>query len=82
MAKLTTDPDKTLDYVAFLRYLNECPKYIEQLISEIDFAYQCFMLMKEYTIPVDDEEKENFMGNFVDLILEFVLLIWVLLHRL
>lgn len=53
-----------MDYVAFLRYLTDCPKYIEELISDIDFAYQCFMLMKEYTIPVDDEEKENFMGIY------------------
>lgn len=63
MTKLTTDPDKTMDYVTFMRYLDECDKYIDQLTNDIDFAYQCFMLMKDYSIPVDDEEKENFMGN-------------------
>lgn len=63
MKKLTTDPDKTLDYVSYMHYLDECHKHIEQLTIEIDFAYQCFMLINDFNIPIADEEKENFMGK-------------------
>lgn len=46
-----------------MRYFDECSKLIEALIEEIDYAYQCFVLMKDYNIAVDESEKENYMGE-------------------
>lgn len=60
--KLDTQPSDTVGLVEFMRYFDECGKQIETLIEEIDYAYQCFVLMKDYDIAVDDAEKENYMG--------------------
>lgn len=61
--KLDTQPSDTVGFVDFMRYFDECGKQIEQLIVEIDYAYQCFTLMKDYGIFVDEPERENYMDT-------------------
>ena len=63
MVRLDAIPDTTLDYVTFMHYLDECGVHINKLIDEIDVTYQCFMLMKDYNIFVDESEKEDYMGT-------------------
>lgn len=64
MDKLAVMPENTSEVVAYMHYLDECGKDIEQLITEVDFAYQCYMLMAEYKIFVDEMEKESYMGMY------------------
>lgn len=65
MDKLAVIPENTPEVVAYLHYLDVCGKDIEQLITEVDFAYQCYLLMAEYDIFVDEMEKESYMGVFI-----------------
>lgn len=73
MASLDAKPDTTLAIVEFIRYFDECGKQIEQLITEVDVAYQCFVLMNDYNIFVDEPEKESYMGKNTNKIKQFVL---------
>lgn len=63
MAKLAAIPENTLDFVNYMRYFNVAGTQIDNLITEIDFAYQCFTIMDEYNIFIDDLEKEAYMGK-------------------
>lgn len=65
MDKLAVMPENTPEVVAYLHYLDVCGKDIEQLITEVDFAYQCYLLMAEYDIFVDEMEKESYMGTYI-----------------
>lgn len=62
MVRLNTIPEATLDFVTYMRYLDECGIQIDQLVNEVNFAYECFQLMQEYNIFVDETDKENYMG--------------------
>lgn len=70
MDKLAVIPENTQDVVAYLHYLDVCGKDIDQLITEVDFAYQCYLLMAEYDIFVDEMEKESYMGMYNSLYYE------------
>lgn len=61
--KLETQPTDLLGFVEFMQYFEECEKQIEQMMQEIDYAHDCFMLMKDYNLQIDDVAKEEFMGN-------------------
>lgn len=65
MASLDAKPKTTMEIVEFMRYFDEVGKHIDQLISEVDMAYQCFVLMKDFNIFVDEPEKESYMGNHI-----------------
>lgn len=62
MASLDAQPDTTVALVEFMRYFEDCGKQIEGLVAEIDVAYQCFVLMQDFSIFIDDPEKEAYMG--------------------
>lgn len=66
MIKMTTMPETTIEYVHFMRYIDTCEQSIEDLIADVDYAYECFMLMKDFDIPVQDEEKEKYMGKLLE----------------
>lgn len=61
--KLDTQPTDLLGFVEFMQYFEECEKQIEQMMHEINYAHDCFMLMKDYDLQVDDVAKEEFMGK-------------------
>lgn len=63
MASLDAQPDTTSGLVEFMRYFDECGEKIEELIAEVDVAYQCFTLMDDFHIFVDEPEKESYMGK-------------------
>lgn len=59
LSKLTENPDKTIDWLMYIRYLDECSGQIDQLIINIDYTFECFILMEEYEISVKEEHKES-----------------------
>lgn len=65
MDELNREMGTTNEYVEYMRWFDECEKQIDVLIAEIDVAYECFIVMSDYDIFVDDQEKEAYMGMYV-----------------
>lgn len=56
---LLSKPDKTIDCLAYIRYLDECAREIEQLMINIDYTFDCFGLMEEYRMAVQEKHKKS-----------------------
>lgn len=80
--RLDTQPTELLGFVEFMQYFEECDKQIEQMMQEIDYAYDCFMLMKDYNLQVDDVAKEEFMGKLTKKTLLRIIILTQKNHRL
>lgn len=59
LTKLMGKPDKTIDRLMHIRYLDECSMEIEQLMKDIDYTFECFLLMEEYQMCVQIDQRES-----------------------
>jgi len=67
--KLLLLPQKTLEYVEYMRYISRCSEDIDKLDEERDYIYQLFVLLKDYEVKIDDLEIEKYL-DLEDLINE------------
>ncbi|XP_055843876.1 dynein axonemal heavy chain 6 [Episyrphus balteatus] len=63
IAKITSAPTTTTELVAHLRYLTNVEADLEILFKEVDYAHDCFILIKDFNIFIDQQEKEKYMDT-------------------
>lgn len=61
MAKITYEPTTTYEVVEHLRLLVTVESDIEKLFTDVDYAHDCFILIKDFDIFIEDERKEEYM---------------------
>lgn len=59
LAKLIETPDKTLDCLMHIRYLDENSMLIDELMKKVNYLFECFALMDEYQMVVQDAHRES-----------------------
>lgn len=59
LTKLLANPDKTMDRLMHIRYLDECSLEIEQLTNDINYTFECFSLMEECQMCVQNDQRES-----------------------
>lgn len=61
MVKIQNYPDDTMSYVNYMRYTDQCATIISKTEEEFKYAYDVFVLMKQFNVPVDDLEKDKYL---------------------
>lgn len=59
--RLKASPDETLQFVAYLRYIDLCGDFFDKLDVDLKYAYDVFIMMKQYSFFVDDSEKDKYL---------------------
>ncbi|XP_037937177.1 dynein heavy chain 6, axonemal [Teleopsis dalmanni] len=54
-------PDSTLAIVEHLHFLENVESSLLALMTQVDYAHDLFIIMKDFEIPIDDERKEDYM---------------------
>lgn len=60
-ARILAEPQNSLDIVAHIRFLDIVDVEMEKLFKEVDYAHDIFIIIKDYSIAIDDERKEDYM---------------------
>uniref|UniRef100_A0A1I8P355 AAA+ ATPase domain-containing protein n=1 Tax=Stomoxys calcitrans TaxID=35570 RepID=A0A1I8P355_STOCA len=66
-SRITTDPLTTLEIVSHIRFLDVADAEMQKLFAEVDYVHDVFIIIKDFSIPIDDERKEDYM-NCEDLV--------------
>lgn len=61
MVKIQNYPNDTMSYVNYMRYTDQCATIISKMEEEFKYAYEVFVLMKQFNVPVDDLEKDKYL---------------------
>lgn len=61
MVKIQNHPDDTMSYVNYMRYTDQCTTIIGKAEEEFKYAYDVFVLMKNFNVSVDDSEKDKYL---------------------
>lgn len=59
LTRLMKNPDKTIDCLAYIQYLDECTREIGQLDENIGYTSDLFTLMAEYHMNVQEEHEQS-----------------------
>lgn len=59
--RLKSIPDETLQFVSYLRYVDLCADIFDKLDVDLKYAYDVFIMMKQYSFFVDDTEKDKYL---------------------
>lgn len=66
--RLKANPDETLQFVSYLRYIDLCSEIFDRLDIDLKYAYDVFILMNQYKFFVDDSEKDKYLDAEEDLL--------------
>lgn len=61
IVRLKSSPDETLQFVSYLRYIDLCADIFDKLDVDLKYAYDVFIMMKQYSFFVDDTEKDKYL---------------------
>lgn len=62
MTRLTFEPQSTHETVTYLHFLEETGKEIDEFYQGVDYAHDLYIIMKDFSIFAEEEEKEKYMG--------------------
>lgn len=66
MGQIKYIPNTTSELVSYIRWLNDVGTQIEALLADVDYAHDVFILIKDFNIFINDDEKEKYMGEFFE----------------
>ncbi|CAD7077293.1 unnamed protein product [Hermetia illucens] len=69
MTRLTFEPQSTHETVTYLHFLEETGKEIDEFYQGVDYAHDLYIIMKDFSIFAEEEEKEKYM-DCEDLVIE------------
>lgn len=71
LTKLMETPDKTLDCLMHIRYLDENALVIDELLKNINYISECFTLMDEYQMVVQDAHRKSQQSKILNIYFTF-----------
>lgn len=66
MGQIKYVPNTTAELVAYIRWLQDIGSQIDVLMADVDYAHDVFILIKDFGIFINDDEKEKYMGEILD----------------
>lgn len=63
MGQIKYVPNTTNELVTYIRWLNDVGSEIDVLLADVDYAHDVFILIKDFNIFINDDEKEKYMGE-------------------
>lgn len=61
LTSITAQPETTLEIVSHIRFLDTVDEEMQKLFDEVDYAHDVFIIIKDFSIPIDDDRKEDYM---------------------
>ncbi|XP_030378328.1 dynein heavy chain 6, axonemal [Scaptodrosophila lebanonensis] len=61
--RISYDPLTTVDLVSHIRYLDTCAGELDALFVGIDYVHDLLLIIKDFSIPIDDDRKEDYMDT-------------------
>lgn len=68
LMKLMETPDKTLDCLVHVRYLDQNSLLIDELMKKVNYLFECFALMDEYQMVVQDAHRKSQQSEIYHLV--------------
>lgn len=61
LLRITAEPETTLEIVSHIALLEGIEEEMQQLFADVDYAHDVFIIIKDFSIPIDNERKEEYM---------------------
>uniref|UniRef100_A0A1B0FG22 AAA+ ATPase domain-containing protein n=1 Tax=Glossina morsitans morsitans TaxID=37546 RepID=A0A1B0FG22_GLOMM len=61
LLRITAEPETTLEIVSHIALLEGIEEEMRQLFADVDYAHDVFIIIKDFSIPIDSERKEEYM---------------------
>uniref|UniRef100_A0A1A9V6M7 AAA+ ATPase domain-containing protein n=1 Tax=Glossina austeni TaxID=7395 RepID=A0A1A9V6M7_GLOAU len=61
LLRISAEPETTLEIVSHIALLERIEEEMRQLYAHVDYAHDVFIIIKDFSIPIDDERKEDYM---------------------
>ncbi|XP_043065698.2 dynein axonemal heavy chain 6 [Drosophila bipectinata] len=61
--RICYEPHETLEIVAHIRFLDTCDSELDDIFKGIDYVHDLLLIIKDFSIPIDDESKEDYMDT-------------------
>lgn len=61
---LESEPVTTIDYVNYIKFVDQARQKIEDMESRLDYAKEIYDIMEEYDFDVPSEDSANYLVKF------------------
>ncbi|XP_001354829.2 dynein heavy chain 6, axonemal [Drosophila pseudoobscura] len=61
--RICFEPQETLDIVRHIRFLDTCNTELDEIFNGIDYVHDLLLIIKDFSIPIDDDRKEDYMDT-------------------
>ncbi|XP_075157385.1 dynein heavy chain at 16F [Haematobia irritans] len=60
-ARINAEPLTTLEIVSHIRFLDVVDEEMQGIFNDVDYVHDVYIIIKDFSIPIDDERKEDYM---------------------